>query len=442
MCDRLFQDISSGRTVINFESPIWRPFTQMKTAVAPPKVVRGEGIWLELEDGRRIMDCISSWWVTLHGHAHPALAEALYRQAQQLEQVIFAGFTHAPAEQLAEKLLTHVPAALRRVFFSDNGSTAVEVGLKMAYQYWLNQGEPGRSRFIGFEGGYHGDTIGAMSIGQSSTWWQPFQPLLFETDVVPFPATFTGDNQVEQKEAESLTKIEVLLNQTSYAGIVIEPLVQGAGGMRMCRPQFLQNLEQLARRSGVLLIYDEVMTGFGRTGELFACLKSATVPDILCLSKGLSGGCLPLAVTLATEAIYQAFYSDDATKAFYHGHSYTGNPLACATALASLELLEQNPQMFQGMEQLHRHYLEQWLPDHPRLARVRTCGTIAALDLVTDGDEGYFSAIAPILKARFLAAGLLIRPLGNTLYLMPPYCITSDELEFVYQTIRQVIDSL
>jgi adenosylmethionine-8-amino-7-oxononanoate aminotransferase len=424
------------------DSPIWRPFTQMKTAPTPPKVVKGEGIWLELEDGQRIMDCISSWWVTLHGHGHPALAKALYQQAQQLEQVIFAGFTHAPAEQLAQKLLTHVPASLQRVFFSDNGSTAVEVALKIAYQYWLNQGEPNRSRFIGFEGGYHGDTIGAMSIGKSSTWWQPFQPLLFETDVVPFPATFDADKKVEQKEAEALAQIELLLRQGQHAGIVIEPLVQGAAGMRMCRPQFLQSLERLARQSGVLLIYDEVMTGFGRTGELFACLKSATAPDILCLSKGLSGGCLPLAVTLATEAVYQAFYSNDATKAFYHGHSYTGNPLACATALTSLELLEQAPQVFQGMEKSHRYYLEQWLQGHPRLERTRICGTIAAMDLITDDQDGYFSAIVPLLKAKFLEAGFLIRPLGNTLYLMPPYCITPHELESVYQTMRRILDNL
>ncbi|MGA7937801.1 MAG: adenosylmethionine--8-amino-7-oxononanoate transaminase, partial [Kovacikia sp.] len=399
-------------------------------------------IWLELEDGRRIMDCISSWWVTLHGHAHPALAEALYHQAQQLEQVIFAGFTHEPAEHLAQKLLTHVPASLRRVFFSDNGSTAVEVALKMAYQYWLNQGEPERSRFISFEGGYHGDTIGAMSIGNSSIWSQTFRPLLFQTDGVPFPATFDGDTQIEQKESDTLAKIESLLNQECHAGIVIEPLVQGAAGMRVCRPQFLQALESLARQFGVLLIYDEVMTGFGRTGELFACLKAATAPDILCLSKGLSGGCLPLAVTLATEAIYRAFYSDDTHKAFYHGHSFTGNPLACATALASLDLLEQKPSLFQTMEQEHRRCLQHWLQGHPRLERIRTCGTIAAMDLITEADEGYFSTIVPILKAKFLDAGFLIRPLGNTLYLMPPYCITTAELESIYQTIRRILDNL
>ncbi len=421
------------------DSPIWRPFTQMKTAPPVPKVVKGEGIWLELEDGRRIMDCISSWWVTIHGHAHPVLAEALYKQAKQLEQVIFAGFTHDPAEQLASKLLTHVPDALKRVFFSDNGSTAVEVALKMAYQYWRNQGEHHRTRFIGFEGGYHGDTIGAMSIGQSSTWWSVFQPLLFETDIVSFPTTFDGDDRIEQKEFETLTQIETLLKQEQHAAIVIEPLIQGAAGMRLCRAEFLRSLERLAREFGVLLIYDEVMTGFGRTGELFACLKSRTTPDLLCLSKGLSGGCLPLSVTLATEAIYQAFYSDDAAKAFYHGHSYTGNPLACATGLASLALLENAPERYQRLEHAHRQCFDRLLKGHPKIEQIRICGTIAAMNVKTDDTDGYFSAIAPRLKALFLDAGFLIRPLGNTLYLMPPYCITLDELESVYRVIDRVL---
>ncbi|HEY9907839.1 MAG TPA: adenosylmethionine--8-amino-7-oxononanoate transaminase [Thermosynechococcaceae cyanobacterium] len=422
-------------------SPIWRPFTQMKTADLPLKVVRGRGVWLELEDGREILDGISSWWLTIHGHSHPVLAEALYRQAQQLEHVIFAGFTHDPAEQLAAKVLDHVPSSLTRVFFSDNGSTAVEVALKMAYRYWQNLGEPDRTRFIGFEGGYHGDTIGAMSIGRSSLWWQPFAPLLFATDVVPFPATFEGDRAVELKEAQALEQMESLLKQNAYAGIFIEPLVQGAAGMRMCRSQFLQAVQQLAQKFNVLLIYDEVMTGFGRTGELFACLKSGTAPDILCLSKGLSGGCLPIAVTLATEEIYQAFYSDDSQRAFFHGHSYTGNPLACAVGVASLELLEQNPGAYQDLESLHQRSLED-LREHPRVSQIRTCGTIAAMEITTEGEAGYFNSIGSVLKSRFLEAGFLLRPLGNTLYLMPPYCITSEELESIYQAIRRILDTL
>lgn len=425
-------------------SPIWQPFTQMKTSPPPLKVLKGQGVMLELEDGRQIVDCISSWWVTIHGHSHPALANALYQQAQQLEHVIFAGFTHEPAEQLARKLLAHLPKSLTRVFFSDNGATAVEAALKMAFQYWYNQGETQRTRFISFEGGYHGDTLGAMSIGGSSAWWQTFRPLMFPTDVVPFPATFDDDPNVEAREAQTLEKLAHLLKQhpDRYAGIFIEPLVQGAAGMRMCRPQFLQALSALALESGVLLIYDEVMTGFGRTGDLFACLKSATTPDILCLSKGLSGGCLPLAVTLAKEDIYSAFYSDDINKAFFHSHSYTGNPLACATGLASLELLEQNSESFRAMEHLHRCYLEKWLGDHPKVEQVRTCGTIAAMEVKTDDQSGYYNAIGPILRARFLESGFLMRPLGNTLYLMPPYCITPSELESIYQAIRRVLDTL
>ena len=424
------------------DSPIWRPYTQMKTTPPPLKVVKGEGVWLELEDGRRILDCISSWWVTIHGHGHPALAESLYHQAQQLEQVIFTNFTHDPAEQLARKLLTHLPNALTRVFFTDNGSTAIEAALKMAYQYWLNQGETNRTRFLVFEKGYHGDTIGAMSLGIGCSWWEPFRPLLIEMDTVPFPATFDDDPEVEIKESQALEQIESRLKQETYAGIFIEPLIQGAGGMRMCRPEFLRSLQTIARQFGVLMIYDEVMTGFGRTGELFACSKSGTTPDILCLSKGLSGGCLPLAVTLATEAIYQAFYSDDASKMFFHGHSYTGNPLACATGLTSLNLLEQTPQRFRALEALHYRYLETWLKGHSRIEQIRVCGTIVAMEITTDQTSGYFNTIGAELRDRFLELGFFIRPLGNTLYLMPPYCISDRELESIYQVIRKVLDTL
>ncbi len=434
--------MTANQEHISSSSPIWQPFTQMKTAPAPLKVVRGKGALLELADGRQILDCISSWWVTIHGHSHPVLAEALYKQAQTLEHVIFAGFTHEPAQKLADKLIGHTPDSLTRIFFSDNGSTAVEVALKMAFQYWLNVGETNRTSFISFEGGYHGDTVGAMSAGRSSLWWEPFAPLMFPGDVVPFPATFDGDAEVESKEAESLDKLEFLLQQGGCAGIFIEPLVQGAGGMRMCRPEFLRAIAQMARQYNVLLIYDEVMTGFGRTGELFASVKSGTAPDIMCLSKGLSGGCLPLSVTMASEDIYQAFWRDESDKAFYHGHSYTGNPLACAVGVASLELLEQNPNVYQGMEKLHRKYLNQWLINHPKLERIRTCGTIAAMDVKTESVSGYFNDIAPVLKARFLEAGFLLRPLGNTLYLMPPYCISPDELESIYRVIRQVLDTL
>jgi len=425
-------------------SPVWHPFTQMKTSAPPLMVRKGEGAILELEDGRRIVDCISSWWVTLHGHGNPVIAKAIYEQAKQLEQVIFAGFTHEPAETLARKLLTHLPPQLRHVFFSDNGSTSVEVALKMAYQYWYNRGQEQRTGFIGFEGGYHGDTVGAMSVGGSSVFWRPYQPLMFQMDTISYPATFDNDTEVEEKEAASLHQFDQLLaqNPQKYAAIFIEPLVQGAAGMRMCRPQFLQALQKRAAAAGVLLIYDEVMTGFGRTGDWFACIKSQTAPDIICLSKGLSGGFLPIALTIATDEIYGAFYSDDIHKAFFHSHSFTGNPLACAASLASLQLLEDNPSVFQGFEQRHRSAIKKHLSDQTRIANLRVCGTIAALDVVTSDKDGYFNSLGPTLKSRFLQAGYLIRPLGNTIYVMPPYCTSDELLDSIYATIAQVLQSV
>ncbi|QYO63410.1 aminotransferase class III-fold pyridoxal phosphate-dependent enzyme [Leptolyngbya sp. 7M] len=272
---------------------LWYPYTQAKTAPPPLKVKSAQGIWLELEDGRRVMDCISSWWVNLHGHAHPEIAAAIYQQATTLEQVIFAGLTHDPAEQLAEQLLQHLPSGLNRVFYSDNGSTAVEVALKMAYQYWVNQEVKlveQRGTFIVFSGAYHGDTFGTMAVGARSLFSQVFSDLLFQVEYVPFPATYLGDTTVQSQEDAVLELLKTKLEQLPYAGILIEPLVQGAGGMRMCRTEFLQRLRQIANQFNTLLIFDEVMTGFGRTGDWFACVKSNVQPDIICLSKGITGG--------------------------------------------------------------------------------------------------------------------------------------------------------
>lgn len=424
------------------DSPIWHPFTQMKTATPPLEVLRGKGIWLELADGRKLLDCISSWWVTIHGHAHPALATALHQQAQQLEQVIFAGFTHAPAETLASRLIQALGGNHRRVFFSDNGSTAVEVALKMAYQYWQNLGQPQRQRFIGFDGGYHGDTFGAMAIAKTSTWWQRYEHLLFDTDVVAYPA-LDPRTDPEQLEDSCLQQITALLAQRHHAAIVIEPIVQGAGGMRFCREIFLQRLAELARSYQTLLIYDEVMTGFGRTGELFACHKSQTSPDLLCLSKGLSGGCLPLAVTVTSEQIYQAFWHDHPSQAFYHGHSYTGNPLACATGIASLEMLIANPTSYQQIESWHWQSYQQYLQGHPHLSNFRVCGTIAAMEVTAPSSTpGYFHHLANPLKVEFLAAGFLLRPLGNTIYIMPPYCIEQEELASIYRAIAPIVSKV
>jgi adenosylmethionine-8-amino-7-oxononanoate aminotransferase len=421
-------------------SPIWRPYTQMKDAPAPLMVRSGRGAVLELEDGRQVLDCISSWWVTLHGHARPEIAAAIAAQAAQLEQVIAAGFTHQPAEELARRLVGHLPF-LPRLFYSDNGSTAVEVALKMAFQYWRNQGAPGRRRFLSLEGAYHGDTLGAMSLSGRSLFTAPFAELLLPVDFVPFPQTWLGDDAVEEREAQALEYLEDLLRRRGeeYAAMILEPLVQGAGGMRMCRPDFLRAVEGLLRRHAVLAIYDEVFTGFGRAGEFFACQKAGARPDILCLAKGLSGGFLPLAATLCSEEIFQAFCSEDPRHTLYHGHSYTANPLGCASALASLELLEKEEQRFRGMEAWHREELAR-LEAHPQLTRLRTCGTIAALEV--KGAAGYLRELGPRLRARFLERGLLLRPLGGVIYLTPPFCLERGQLAEIYGCIGEVVAEL
>ncbi|MEX2639475.1 MAG: adenosylmethionine--8-amino-7-oxononanoate transaminase [Balneolales bacterium] len=422
------------------KSSIWHPFTQMKTAEPPLKVLSGKGLWLELEGGQHIMDLISSWWVNLHGHSHPDIAKAIYDQSLNLEHVIFAGFTHDPAEQLSARLLPHLPDNLDHIFFSDNGSTAVEVALKMAWQYWANRGDTGRKTFIGFEGSYHGDTLGAMSAGSRSIFSQVFGKLMFDAEYVPYPSTFLNDPDVEQKEADCLRAVSNLLlkDPERYAGLIIEPLVQGAGGMRMCRPEFLQKLDRVLKDHQILLIYDEVMTGFGRTGDWFASIKSQTQPDLMCLSKGITGGFLPLSVTACNEEIYQAFYSDDPLKTLYHGHSYTANPLGCAAGLASLSLLEEDPGRFRNMHHEHLGFAHE-LADSPVAKNIRLCGTILAMDIVTGDEEGYLNQVSGTIKKLALERNMLLRPLGNTLYLMPPYCITSDELQRVYNGIHDIL---
>lgn len=424
---------------------IWHPFTQMQTADAPLKVVSGKGASLTLENGQTIIDCISSWWVNLHGHAHPEIANAIFEQAKILEQVIFAGFTHQPAEELADFLVDALPTPLSHVFFSDNGSTAVEVALKMSFQYWLNNGE-NRTRFIGFEGGYHGDTVGAMSIGGGSAFWNKFSPLLFSIDLIPFPHTFEGDSEVEAKESASIQALEKLLaSETSadrHAAICIEPLVQGAAGMRMCRPQFLQKLKEICLKHNILLIFDEVMTGFGRTGDFFASTKAKVTPDIICLSKGITGGFLPLSVTICSNEIFDSFLDHGNEKTFFHGHSYTANPLACAAAVASWNLLKGNQIRFEGLEDLHRKFVAAELQDNSLLENHRFCGTIFAAELRTGEQDSYFHSLTPQLKRRFVELGFLIRPLGNTIYLMPPYCILDEELESAYKAIRKVLEEV
>ena len=338
---------------------LWHPTTQVATADPPLRAVAGRGALLELEDGRVLIDAISSWWVTLHGHGEPSIAAAIAEQATRLEQVIFANFRHAPAERLAERL--SALTGLERLFFSDNGSTAVEVALKIAWQWWHNQGAP-RSRLIAFEGAYHGDTFGAMALGERSLFSAPFDSLLFEVARAPWPATWWGDATVEGREAEALARLEELL-ETPTAAVILEPLVQGASGMRMVRPGFVEAVGRRVRQAGALLIADEVLTGFGRCGALFASPLAGLQPDLVALSKGLTGGFLPMGVTLASERLYQGFVGGDPALTLFHGHSFTANPLGCVAALASLDLLERHPERYKGMEARHGPRLEELARD-------------------------------------------------------------------------------
>ncbi len=415
--------------------PIWRPFTQAKSAPPLPMAVRGEGAWIIDATGRRTLDLVSSWWVNLHGHAHPAIVQAIAEQAGRLEQVIFAEFSHEPAVRLATRLVDHLPGELSRVFFSDDGSTAVEVAIKMAHQFWRNKGEA-RNRVLGFEGGYHGDTVGAMSAGRSSGFFDAWNDLLFPVDVAPFAATWDGDPKVEAKEQAALAELDRILGAEGHrlSVAVIEPLVQGAGGMRMCRPEYLRAVADRVRAAGALLAFDEVMTGFGRTGTLFACLKAGVTPDLICLSKGLTGGFLAMAVTVASQTVWNAFLGDGIDQAFLHGHSYTANPLGCAAGLASLDLLESKATQdrIAAIERIHRQRLGALRSAlHPRVT-----GTIAAFEVA--GAGGYGNAETKRLKQALFEHGLLLRPLGNTLYLLPPYCITDDELNTAWDVIARL----
>ncbi len=421
---------------------IWKPFTILKGAPEPYKVVSGDGLWLTLENGQRIMDCISSWWVNLHGHSHPHIVAAIHEQAQKLEHVIFANFSHEPAEMLAERLTGRLPGQLNRVFFSDNGSTSVEVGLKIAWQYWKNKGQ-NRKKFIAFEGAYHGDTVGAMSAGGRSVFTHVFSELMFDVEYFSYPDTWLGDDTAIDRENQVIEMIEDKLskNPDQYAGIIIEPLVQGAGGMRICREEFLQKLHWVNRQYDTLLIFDEVMTGFGRTGDWFAASRSHVEPDIICLAKGITGGFLPLAATVCNEEIYGAFDTKDPLGTFWHGHSYTANPLGCAAALASLDLLEENQASFMEMENIHMNELTSFKA-MDLIDKLRVKGTIAAFTIRNTEESGYLNKVAVLIKETCVEYDLLIRPLGDVVYLMPPYCITREELSLVYKKLAALLKSI
>jgi adenosylmethionine-8-amino-7-oxononanoate aminotransferase len=410
-------------------SPVWHPFTQHALQPEAIAIARGEGAWLETVDGRRIFDAISSWWVVTHGHRHPHIVQAIKDQADRLDQVIFAGFTHEPAERLARQLVAITPRGLDYVFFSDSGSTSVEVALKMALGFWRNRGER-RTLILALEGAYHGDTIGGMSVGERGIFSAPYDPLLFDVERIPFPS--------EGREQATLNAITMACRNAGVAALIVEPLILGAGGMLIYPAWILAEMKRICEAHGALFIADEVMTGWGRTGTLFACEQASVTPDIACYSKGLTGGTLPLAATLCRADIFDAHYSPDRGKTFFHSSSYTANPIACAAACANLEIWQSEPVMerIAAVARAQTGGLDRFREDR-RFINVRQIGTIAALDVVVD-DAGYLAGVGPRLYDSFLSRGLLVRPLGNTIYLMPPYCCTPHELDNVYDAISEI----
>lgn len=412
-------------------SPVWHPFTQHALQPDATLIARGDGAWLETSDGRRILDGISSWWVVTHGHRHPRIVAAIKSQIDLLDQVIFAGFTHEPAERLAGELLQIAPS-LSHVFYTDSGSTSVEVALKMALGYWRNIGHP-RSRIVALEHGYHGDTIGTMSAGARGVFNAAYEPLLFDVSRLPFP--HAGQEQA------TLDALEAACRTENPAALIVEPLILGAGGMLMYAPHVLAEMARICATHGVLLIADEVMTGWGRTGRMLACEHAQVVPDILCLAKGITGGSLPLAVTLCKASIFDAHHSADRARTFYHSSSYTANPVACAAALANIEIWKTEPveQRLSAIAGMHQAGLER-LSQLPGFSDARQLGTVAAIDVKVN-NPGYLADIGPRLYAALIERDVLLRPLGNTIYVMPPYCVTVEDLDRVYSAIADAVQA-
>ncbi len=413
---------------------IWRPYTQMLTATPPIPVVRAEGVYLHTPDGRRILDGISSWWVNIHGHNHPRLNRALVEQSERFAQVIFAGFTNEPAEQLAAELVRRTPDALSHVFYSDDGSTAVEVALKMAVQYWQNRGERGRDRFVALENAYHGDTFGAMSVSGDGSFHAAFEDLLFNVRRIPGPNL-----------GESMQALDAIVREEGdrVAAVIIEPMLQGAAGMVVWPAEFLRYVRAVTADAGILLIADEVFTGFARTGPMFACEHGPINPDILCLSKALTGGYLPLGVTMSTDDVYEAFLSEDRSRTLLHGHSFTGNALSCAVALEGFAVFDDEGclERVARLEELFAERLQR-LAGRAAVTGVRGIGAMAAIDLKARGSGGYFDGLGPDLYTKFLAHDILLRPLGNTLYFLPPYVIEDKDVHRVFDVIEEVVTSL
>ena len=410
---------------------VWHPFTQIQTEPSPLLISSAINATLFTVDGKSYLDCNSSWWVNVHGHGNEHIAKAIQSQFAAIDHVIFAGATHEKAIELSKRIVEKLNCDLQKVFFSDNGSTAVEVAIKMCMQFWHNQGIK-KSRVLALEGAYHGDTFGAMSVGERDYFNAPFESFFFNVDFLEFPT--------EANEKQLLAKAKTLFESGEFISLIVEPLIQGSAGMRFYSVSFLEELVNLAKANNVLVIFDEIMTAFGRTGTLFAFEHTNVRPDIICLSKGLTGGVLPLGLTVATNAIFDAFLSDERAKAFLHGHSFTGNPLACAAACASLDLFEKAAtwENIKAIETRNLSFLEK-LEKHPTIDNARVYGTILALNLKTDGPSGYFSKIRDTAYTFFLENGLLLRPLGNVLFINPPYCLTEKEQNYIFNIIENFI---
>lgn len=416
---------------------IWHPYTQMQLVPNAVPVSRAEGSFLYLADGRKIFDGISSWWVTLHGHSHPTVVAAIAKQAATMEQVIFAGFTHEPGATLAKKLIERAPSGLEKVFYSDNGSTAVEVALKMAIQFWQLQGET-RTTFLAIEDAYHGDTFGAMSASARSAFTAAFDPLLFDVIRLPFPTPPSdGSEALSMAEQRFLDDLRRQCKLLRPAAFIYEPLLLGAGGMKMWRASVLREAVLIAKQAGVFTIADEVLTGFGRTGTFFASEQAGVSPDLMTLSKGITGGFLPFGATLCTRTIFDAFLSNDRTRTFFHGHSYTGNPISCAAAVASMQVFESEP-VFDRINALDAVHHERMPALAEKLGYVsRILGTVAVTE--PSEAEGYLSTRSLDLSKRALENGLLVRPLGDTIYLLPPFSSTIGDLHRAYDVLAEAV---
>ncbi len=431
-------DAMKGNLIQKDRELIWHPYTQQWEQPDSVGIVKGKGTILIDEHGNEIIDAISSWWVTIHGHAHPHIAEKIYNQALELEQVIFAGFTHKPAVSLAERLIEILPGGMSKIFYSDNGSTAVEVAIKMAVQFWRNStlenAELKRRKILALKNSYHGDTFGAMSVSERGLFTFAFQDYLFEVEFIDLP------------DSNNISPLEKRIDEEgdAIACFIYEPMIQGAGGMKMMDAILLNRLLEKLKSKDIICIADEVMTGFGRTGKLFASEYISVTPDMLCLSKGLTGGTMAMGVTACTEKIHTAYISSDRKKTFFHGHSFTANPLACTAALASLDLLLDKQCLHQilWIAEKNRSFIET-LKKTPayitgKILNLRYCGTILAFE-IENTDGNYLHHSGKKIAAGAMEMGVLLRPLGNTIYIMPPYCITEDEINKVYEVILKLI---